>query len=222
MERAWFLTSARGQEQNRFKANLTKIFGSRASVTAKEAQSNGYPAPHILLLLDKPVRVRRHCGKKGLSWRIEENGILEKMRNAWPWGFIDVEAVVGSENRKCHGYSTPVNYLAKYLTKHLDLTKYPELAEARTIQEIPNGQRTAVFTHLWNRILRSRDFYVSKAFKDRLNRMSISTPVEPQIDQDKWILSAIEPCLSLAAFLGIFNSERIRKIELSTSSSFDR
>jgi hypothetical protein len=29
--------------------------------------------------------------------------------------------------------------------------------------------RTAIFTHVWNKILRSRDFYVSKAFKERLD-----------------------------------------------------
>jgi hypothetical protein len=169
MERAWFLISAKGGEQNLFKSNLTKIFGSKATITTKEAQSNGYPAPHILVLSDRPIKVVHHHGKNGSSWRIDEGEILDRIKRAWPWGFVDVEAVVSSNGKKYRGYQTPINYLTKYITKNLDVTDYPEMKSAMTIEEIPKKHRTPIFTHIWNKILRSRDFYVSRAFKDRLN-----------------------------------------------------
>lgn len=55
-EQAWHNITANGQELNRFKANLSKIFGSKATIMVKEAQANGYPAPHILVVLDRPAR----------------------------------------------------------------------------------------------------------------------------------------------------------------------
>jgi hypothetical protein len=52
---------------NRFKANLTKIVGSKATIQVKEAQSNGIPAPHILVLVDKPFKAKKHNDMNGAS-----------------------------------------------------------------------------------------------------------------------------------------------------------
>jgi len=190
IEEAWHMISSHGGELNNFKANLTKIFGSKATITVKEAQSNGYPAPHILILLDRPVRTRRHYGKKGVSWRIDSRSVLERLKSVWKWGFLDVEAVVFQDVGKFKGYRSPVSYLTKYLTKSFDLSQSPNLLNAKRLEDIPNILRTPVFTHVWNKILRSRDFFISKAFKDRLNNFLYSN-IKHQ-DSIKWILSDIQ------------------------------
>jgi|LFRM01.1.fsa_nt_gb hypothetical protein len=193
MDEAWFSISSHGGELNKFRANLTKIFGSKATICVKEAQSNGYPAPHILVLLDRPIRVRRHAGRKKTSWRLESKDTLKRVKGAWKWGFVDVEAVVMASSGKYRGYRTPVNYLSKYLTKHMDLTKYPELQTVRGIEDVPKELRTPVYTHVWNKILRSRDFFVSKAFKQRLNNPEFRpAPIADEATESDWFLESIE------------------------------
>jgi hypothetical protein len=193
MDDAWFRISSHGGELNKFRANLTKILGSKASICVKEAQSSGYPAPHLLVLLDRPIRARRYAGRKKTSWRLESKDTLKRIKGAWKWGFVDVEAVVMASSGKYRGYRTPVNYLSKYLTKHMDLTKYPELQEVRSIEDVPKELRTPVYTHVWNKILRSRDFFVSKAFKERLNNPEFRpAPDEYEPIESDWFLDCIE------------------------------
>ena len=56
---------------NNLNANISKIFCRHGTLTAKEAQSSGYPTPHCIYVLDDPVMVERHNGKGGQgSWRI--------------------------------------------------------------------------------------------------------------------------------------------------------
>jgi len=77
-EEAWaFLrsTSIEGTEHkfgaiNRLDANLSKILGTHGKLVCRESQEDGYPAPHMLLILDKHVRVKLHKGRSGSSWRI--------------------------------------------------------------------------------------------------------------------------------------------------------
>lgn len=188
-EEAWHKISSHGGELNRFRANLTKIFGSKATITVKEAQSNGYPAPHILILLDKPEDAIRHYGKKGISWRINSRRIIDRMKSIWGWGFLDVEAVVFQDSGKYRGYRSPISYLTKYLTKSLDLSEHPDLLNAKGLDDIPKNLHTPVYTHIWNKILCSRDFYISKAFKNRLNGYIRLSPAHTEITQkEKWQL----------------------------------
>ncbi|MHC1680197.1 MAG: hypothetical protein AB9860_02975 [Methanomassiliicoccales archaeon] len=193
-EEAWHKISSHGGELNRFRANLTKIFGSKATITIKEAQSNGYPAPHILILLDKPVEAIRHYGKRGISWRISSRRIIDRMKSIWDWGFLDVEAVVFQDNCKYRGYRSPISYLTKYLTKSLDLSEHPDLLNAKGLDDIPKNLHTPVFTHVWNKILRSRDFYVSKDFKDRLNWNCFSIEESADEKHSPWKLIEINQC----------------------------
>ena len=73
MEEAWAAlrsTPSEGAEytynvMNKLNANISKIFGKHGTLTAKEAQSSGYPAPHCTYILDEPVMVEKHVGKGG-------------------------------------------------------------------------------------------------------------------------------------------------------------
>lgn len=200
MEKAWYLISSRGGELNKFRANLTKILGSKATINVKEAQSNGYPAPHILVLLDKPVKAKKHYGKGGRSWRLESEEVRKRIKDVWTWGHSDIEAVVSSSSGRYKGYRSPVSYLSKYLTKHMDLTKNRELFNARSIKDIPVKMRTPVYTHVWNKILRSRDFYISKAFKERLNNPAFHQDGPNAIETNPWQITDItfKCCLPVA------------------------
>ena len=58
---------------NRFDANISKILGTHGKLVSKEAQANGYPAPHILIVLDRPVVVRRKKIKGNIvKWYLDD------------------------------------------------------------------------------------------------------------------------------------------------------
>lgn len=64
----------------------------------------------------------------------------------------------------------------------------------KKVNEIPSGLRTKVYTQVWNIILRSHDFYDSKAFKDRLNNYESKTGARPiqQVIISSWEMVSIE------------------------------
>lgn len=148
---------------------------------------NGYPAPHLLLILDNPVRIKLHKGPSGNSWRIDDPAILRrlgkdpasrkiaikdykraiKMNPIWKHGFFDVQGVVkGSELKK---HKNAFIYLFKYLVKCLDVEKYPELDDMHSFNDSTDkGLLTTLHTHLGNKCFRTRDISFGKGFKDRL------------------------------------------------------
>jgi len=176
---------------NNFDANLSKIFGSHGRLVCKEAQANGYPAPHMIIILDKYVRIRLHNGLKGPSWRIDDPEILRRLGKdpvsrklafrdykkatrinpIWKNGFFDIQGVVKGTELKKHKNS--FTYLFKYLIKSLDIEKFPELKKMETIKDSENeGLRTMLYTHLGNKCFRTRDLSFGKGFKERLGLLS--------------------------------------------------
>ncbi|MBQ7701721.1 MAG: hypothetical protein IJT54_04880 [Candidatus Methanomethylophilaceae archaeon] len=168
---------------NKLNANLTKIFGPHAILTCKEAQSSGYPAPHIIVVLEKPVKVRLHTRGGKNSWRIDDRRILRRIRKdsdsrklsykdykeaikdnkIWPHGFIDFQGIV--KGYKVHGKRDAFTYAFKYLTKYLVDSKTKELESLETIDSVENPSlRTALFTHLGNKCFRTRDISFTKKF----------------------------------------------------------
>lgn len=106
---------------NSLNANISKIFGKHGTLTSKEAQSSGYPAPHLIFVLDEPVTVERHIGKDGhISWRICDHRILNRIGKGslmrklarvdhhaaidlnpiWKHGFIDFEGIVSEDGSR--------------------------------------------------------------------------------------------------------------------------
>jgi hypothetical protein len=199
-ERAWYLCSTKGGALNLFRANLTNKLGSKASITVKEAQENGFPAPHLLIMLDRPVRMVRHVSRKNgaITFRMKDPEVLHEVKKKWTHGFVDVEGVV-RRGRKYKGYSSPVLYLAKYLIKGMNVEKYPELKTAKSLRDVNGKLRIALNTHFWNKMFRMRDIYISKAFKERLNTLQ-----EAKKPPSAWVLSDItyrsskEPSRALA------------------------
>lgn len=176
---AWHLLTSKGQAFNRFSANLSKIFGTKASWKIKEGTGSGYPAPHVLVMLDRPVRAFRY--KK--TWRIQSGKALDRLRKAWPYGFIDVLAVISSKVGK---YGV-VYYLMKYLTKSISFSYRNDNSFASEQWE---KEKAAIKTHVWNKVFKCRDV-LSKAFKQRLN---VVHPVRLKENSDEriWSLFSID------------------------------
>lgn len=173
---------------NRLNANFCKIFGPHGTLISKEAQSSGYPAPHIILLLDEPVTVERHVGKDGkVTWRILEDRILNRigkgsqmrrlsrsdyrkaidMNPIWRHGFIDFEGIV-REERGRSGRDT-VTYAFKYIVKCLTDGSSNSISGIPDINSVKDPKlRTMLFTHLGNKCFRTRDISFGKGFKDRI------------------------------------------------------
>ena len=173
---------------NNLNANISKIFGKHGTLTAKEAQSSGYPAPHCIYVLDKPVMVEEHRGKGGNeSWRICDPRILDRigkgplmrklcrtdhrkairMNPIWKHGFIDFEGIVKGDGSRS-GRDT-VSYAFKYLVKCLTEDGKSSIKDLPDISSVKDkGLRTMLFTHLGNKCFRTRDVSFGKGFKDRI------------------------------------------------------
>ena len=187
---------------NRLNANFRKIFGPHGTLISKEAQSSGYPAPHIILLLDEPVTVERHVGKDGkVTWRILEDRILNRigkgsqmrrlsrsdyrkaiaMNPIWRHGFIDFEGIVREERGKS-GKDT-VTYAFKYIVKCLTDGSRNSISGIPDINSVKDPKlRTMLFTHLGNKCFRTRDISFGKGFKDRIGLL----PEAKKEDGPKW------------------------------------
>jgi hypothetical protein len=177
-EEAWRLLTTKGKALNRFSANLSKALGTKATWKVKEATASGYPAPHILVFLDRPIRSFYYRG----NWRIQSQAMIERLKRAWPYGFIDVKAVISSRVNR----SNVVYYLTKYLTKSIALRSIDDNFDPEQFER----ERVAILTHIWNKLYRSRDV-LSKAFKQRLN--SIHRSETDKISNDTiWQLISVE------------------------------
>ena len=172
---------------NNLNANLTKIFGKHHILTCKEAQASGYPAPHIIAILEKPVRVRLHNTNGKKSWRIDDPKILHRigkstlfrklafndhrkmmrMHPIWKHGFIDFQGIV--KGYKVSGKKDAFTYAFKYLTKCLTEDNYDSVKDLPNIDCVTEpGLRTTLFTHLGNKCFRTRDITFTKKFVEAL------------------------------------------------------
>ena len=187
---------------NRLNANITKIFGKHGTLICKEAQFSGYPAPHLIFVLDSPVMVQRHVSRSGaVSWRICDSRILDRIgkgplmrkiartdyRQAidknpiWKHGFIDFEGIVKGD--KVKNNRDAFSYPFKYLTKCLTQGDSGAISGILTINEVADkALRTTLFTHLGNKCFRTRDISFGRGFKERIGML----PEQPTEGESVW------------------------------------
>ena len=172
---------------NNLEANMRSIFGPLCKLICKEANSSGWPAPHLIFLLEEPVRVRYHKGRDGtVTWRIVDRRILRRIgkdpsmrslysrnhsaaisRNPiWSYGLFDVQGII--KNAGFGRYRNEVTYLFKYLTKCFSGEASDLISDLDTINEAPEKLRTMLYTHLANKCFRTRDISFGKKFKERV------------------------------------------------------
>ena len=176
---------------NKLNANISKIFGKHGTLTSKEAQSSGYPAPHMIFILDEPVMVERHVGKDNkVSWRLCDQKILNRVGKGsimrrlartdyrmaikknpiWKYGFIDFEGIVSEEGSRSG--KDAITYPFKYLVKCLTQDGKNSIKDVPDINLVKDkDKRTMLFTHLGNKCFRTRDVSFGKGFKDRIGML---------------------------------------------------
>lgn len=177
-----FITSKGGGISHYFARFSKCIEGGYSKVLVKESTKSGYPAVHIILNLEKPLKVRYH--RKSDSYRPDPSDpytrkVLSQWKNLLDWnshspiwmvGFLDVYAFT-KDHLSLRGHSNPINYIAKYISKSLDLGKNELLRTCKRVSELPAELRTRVWTILNNLIWNSQTWVISKAFKDDLRKL---------------------------------------------------
>lgn len=185
---------------NNLSANLRSVLGPLCKITVKEAQDDGYPAPHVIVLLDNPVTVKLHKSRSGQSWRVYDPGILRRLGKdsalrklsrthhadairlnpIWKHGFIDIQGIVKGD--RFRNRRDAVSYAYKYLTKSLvddhgaELDDLDRISDCRT-----KGLRISLWGHLANKSYGLRDITYGKKVKEYLDML----PDEPEADHQK-------------------------------------
>lgn len=177
---------------NGFASNISKIFGTNGKLTSKEAQANGYPAPHLLIVLDKSVLVRRKKIKGDLvKWYVDDPTILKRLGKddesrkkvrenyqeaidsnpVWKHGFFDIEGVVSDQKFK--GRKNVCSYIFKYITKCITKDNSHSTSSLRTIKECKDHKLlVALYTLFCNKCFMNRDITYGKGFKKRIGLLS--------------------------------------------------
>lgn len=213
---------------NNLCANLQDIFGNLCKIVVKEAQDDGYPAPHIIILLKEPVLVKLHKGKYGETWRIADPHILKRLGKdsalrrlsktnhseaieqnpIWKYGFMDIQGIVKGDrfrNRK-----SAISYAYKYLTKSLVDDHGSELEDIETINECKTKSlRIALWGHFANKSFGLRDITYGKKVKEYLEML----PDEVEEEKEKtprWVYLRSVPRFIYEDIIDC-NLKRIRK-----------
>ena len=154
-EQAWKRVS---DDINSWKANMRNIFGKHGyvSLCVKEGTERGYPAPHLLVILKKPVLVTFWAGQKGDKWIVASHKLYAQLHDAWyrvsdGSKNMDVQGVIGG---KMGDSSTLTYYLTKYIGKSLQ-----------------PSNKTALYTLAWQKFYGIRDI-IPKDFMEEVTGVS--------------------------------------------------
>lgn len=173
LQEAWERSSKDVTNFKRHLARVMKVDKLDASICVKEAQENsGYPAPHLFIVVSRPVRCVRWVSKiHKISWRLNENIIYHNKRlplkdalaQVWGHGFIDIEATVkGQVNEK-----NVLTYMFKYVTKAVDIKK---------------SGSVGIMTNAWHKLYHYRAGQISSCFKALKNRLEPLLSESPQVN----------------------------------------
>lgn len=143
----------------------------------KEGTHSDYPAPHMLVIVDRPVECVRYSGKHGPKFIIASRQQNEKVKRTWKNGFLDIQAV---KNAKV-GKASAVAYLGKYLVKAVD---------------VQDKNSVAFRTMAWLKHYNLRTMHISSGFKEILNPLRLDTILHEsqQIVGRKWVFDSVEYC----------------------------
>lgn len=159
-QQAWQYSTS---EIAKFRSKLARALNtSISSITVKEGTENGFPAPHVLYMSDKPITVFRHINKHGdVTFRIQDNSLLRKIKSFWKHGFVDTQGIVSKSHDS-------VGYVLKYMTKGLSqavIEKYQKSG----INGLTKHDITFLKTHSYQKLFNLRPVQISAQFKAHLN-----------------------------------------------------
>lgn len=152
-----------------------------ASVTSKEACEDGYPAPHEIVILERPVLVKRYLTKKNkVRWIVVDESVRASIKGIWPHGYVDVEGVCANDSK---AHVSGFEYPFKYLSKVYDF-KQATLDDKKHC-------RIALNTHAWAKLFGYRTIHISQQFKNYLNpeRLDSYVPESQQTYGGFWVFN---------------------------------
>lgn len=162
------------EDFNRYMSHLRDRYGRVSAVRCFEAQKDGYPHIHVILVFhDYRFKTFQH----GKTRRVSKKSELEAFWSDKEYlGFSDYQAL----NSWRHG----LNYLVKYLHKSLSLSNLSKKQENQSVKPSTSTLRNLAL--LW--VHRKRAFSISR----RLDTLVSITQSEKEAS--KWVLHAIFTC----------------------------
>jgi hypothetical protein len=158
------------------------LWASVASITVKEGTKSGYPAPHILIIFDRPILCYRHVSTHKshpgrVTYRIKNERLWLKLKSRWHHGHVDIQGVVQGDvvDLDHNTVMSAPKYLFKYLIKAVQVD-----GTAPIESNIP------LTTTAWQKLFRLRPIHVSKSFKVRFGRLDT---IISQSQQQKSLVS---------------------------------
>lgn len=187
------------------KREIENYYGEKVhirSITSKEGNEAGWPAPHMIVVFDRPLLCGRYKGKwkhpryipKNQKWKNQVFGFTDSKKvfhpgKIWSRGFCDIRAVTGNKV----GNRSTASYAFKYLAKACKVEKGSE-----------GG--IAFKTMAWHKKYNLRAIHISSQFKEMLNpiRLDSSLHQSQQIVPRYWIFDSVEYC-NLSDFWSIMS-----------------
>lgn len=158
------------KEIAKFKIYLKRVmqFHKILTIAVKEGTTSGYPAPHMIVIMDLPVTCKKRYSayaKKNL-YRINCNelyygihsggpGDKKGMVDCWTHGFIDVQGIVNNQILDGREKKSAVKYVFKYLTKAIDVDN-----------DDPKKKMLGISTLAWQKLHHLRPLHICKRLKD--------------------------------------------------------
>lgn len=154
-----------GKAWNQYMARLRRKYGSVHAFRVWEAQGDGYPHIHAILIFESSEFEAFHYGD---AWRIQEK--REELEPLWKYGFSDYEALTGVRE----GF----RYVTKYLRKLHGVLQCPETGpcSSRELNNLQFNASVLTLSLMW--IFKRRAFGFSGRLVDLIREVTNSNKIE--------------------------------------------
>ena len=161
VDEAWELV---GEDYNRWVSRIKKRFGTVRIIRVWEAQRDGFPHVHAILVFEDHEFEAFHYNG---VWRAQDKRSLE-----WEHGFTDVEALASLRGG--------IRYVLKYLTKLHQIgidgsQQNDKIAYDSPLSGLPSRASITTLSLMW--IFRKRAFSVSGGLLDLITRLRNSNQI---------------------------------------------
>jgi len=90
-----------------------------------DGPNRNYPAPHAIVILSHPVTAFRYISKRGkhcgkVTYRIDDENLRTELKRIWPYGNLDIQAIVGGRVVVDGKEQRATQYILKYITKSIN------------------------------------------------------------------------------------------------------
>lgn len=96
-----------------------------------DGPNQDYPAPHAIVILDHPIMAFRWVSRTGKrrgkeTYRVNNDTIHKELKRIWPYGHLDIQAVVGGRVVVDGKEQSATQYILQYVTKSINIASDPK------------------------------------------------------------------------------------------------